>query len=104
MLSNVLTNATKYTPDGGRILLQVDLKGTEAVVILRDSGKGIAAELLPHIFEVFTQVDRGEGLGIGLAVARHLVERHGGTITAQSGGPGQGCEFTVRLPTVPNQP
>jgi len=104
VLSNVLINATKFTSDGGRILLQVDLKGPDAVIAVRDSGKGIAAGLLPYIFEVFTQAERGEGLGIGLAVARHLIERHGGTITAQSAGLGRGSEFTIRLPTTPARP
>ena len=102
VIVNLLTNAAKYTDEGGRIELTVQQEGESAVLRVRDTGIGIAAELLPHIFELFTQAERSldrsqGGLGIGLCLVRRLVELHGGTVTAQS-VPGQGSEFTVRLP------
>ena len=109
VLVNLLTNAAKYTDDGGRIWLSVeqegDAGGAVAVVRVRDSGIGIDAELLPRIFELFTQaersLDRSEGgLGIGLSLVQRLVELHGGTVKAYS-TPGQGSEFVVRLPLMP---
>ena len=102
VFSNLLTNASKFTGSGGRIAVSVSADPTPAqtaVVSIRDTGEGIAADMLPHIFELFTQGARdARGLGIGLAVARGLVERHGGTIEARSEGSGKGSEFVVRLP------
>jgi len=102
---NLLTNAAKYTPDGGRIGLTVEQRGDECVLKVRDTGVGIAPELLPRIFDLFTQADRSldrsqGGLGIGLALVQQLVEMQGGTVKASS-TLGQGSEFVVRLPTVP---
>ncbi len=106
VLSNLLNNAAKYTPEGGRIGLTVEQEGEQAVIRVTDNGLGIPAEMLPRIFEMFTQADRHlhraqGGLGIGLTLVKRLVEMHGGTIEALSAGPGQGSTFTVRLPLVP---
>jgi PAS domain S-box-containing protein len=103
VLANLLTNAVKYTPDGGEIWLTCGCEGDEAVVRVRDSGRGIPPEMLPRIFELFTQVspsiDRAQGgLGLGLTLVRRLVEMHGGHVTAHSTGLGHGAEFMVRLP------
>jgi len=100
---NLLNNAAKYTEPGGRISLDARQDGDEMVLRLRDTGVGIAPELLPHIFDLFTQADRSldraqGGLGIGLSLVKHLVEMHRGTVEARSGGLGRGSEFTVRLP------
>jgi signal transduction histidine kinase/ActR/RegA family two-component response regulator len=98
---NVLGNAAKYTERGGRISLTVRRQGTDVEIRVRDTGIGIPAELLPRIFDLFTQVrsDHSQsGLGIGLALVRRLLQMHGGTITAHSEGPGQGTEFLIRLP------
>jgi CheY-like chemotaxis protein/two-component sensor histidine kinase len=105
VIVNLLNNAAKYTPEGGHIWLSLQQEGNQMVVRIRDSGIGIAPDSLPHIFELFTQaprsLDRSQGgLGIGLAVVRKLVEMHGGTVEAQSGGLGKGSEFTVRLPVL----
>jgi PAS domain S-box-containing protein len=103
ILSNLLANAAKYTPEGGRIWLTVTREGNEALLRVRDTGMGIPADMMPYIFEMFTQVDRHlgrsqGGLGIGLTLVRSLVEMHGGRIQAFSDGPGQGSEFVVSLP------
>jgi signal transduction histidine kinase/ActR/RegA family two-component response regulator len=103
VVSNLLNNAAKYTPDGGSIQLDATMNDDELVVRVRDNGTGIPADMLPEVFEMFTQVgrtiDRAKGgLGIGLTLARRLVEMHGGTLTAESGGPGQGSTFVVTLP------
>ncbi len=103
VLSNLLVNAAKYTPPGGRIVVLAAQHGALLEINVSDSGIGIAAEHLPHIFEMFSQVnetsDRAHGgLGIGLSLARGLVVMHGGTLRARSAGPGQGSTFTVRLP------
>lgn len=103
VLSNLLTNAVKYTPDGGEIWLTCGSEGGEAVVQVRDTGRGIPPEMLPRIFELFTQVspsiDRAQGgLGLGLTLVRRLVEMHGGHVIAQSEGLGHGAEFEVRIP------
>jgi PAS domain S-box-containing protein len=100
---NLLNNAAKYTEAGGLIRMTVSQEGTEAVIRVRDNGVGITPELLPHIFELFTQVDGSlgrsyGGLGIGLALARNLVEMHEGRLQASSAGLGMGCEFTIKLP------
>lgn len=103
VVSNLLTNALKYTPRGGRITVTVDRQGGDAVLRVSDSGIGIAPELMPRIFDLFVQSDRGldrrdGGLGLGLSIVRRLVEAHGGRIEARSAGPNQGSEFIVRLP------
>jgi PAS domain S-box-containing protein len=106
VLVNLLNNAAKYTDPGGRIEVRAAAEGNEAVVRVRDTGVGIPKEMLPRIFDLFTQVEGSRerslgGLGIGLALVRRLVELHGGTVTAHSDGPGQGSEFVVRLPLAP---
>jgi CheY-like chemotaxis protein len=103
VLVNLLSNAAKYTPRGGQIRIATANENGRAVIRVRDTGIGIAPELLPRIFELFTQgnrsLDRADGgLGIGLTLVRHLVEMHGGTISAHSEGPGKGSEFVVNLP------
>ena len=103
VFANLLNNAAKYTDRGGRIWLEAGREGDMAVVKVRDTGIGIDAAALPHVFEMFTQAhapsDRHQGgLGIGLTMVRQLVELHGGTVEAHSTGPGQGSEFVVRLP------
>ncbi len=105
VLANLLDNAAKFTPAGGRIELRLAAEPTtqQAVLVVRDTGAGIAADLLPHIFESFTQADRSlertqGGLGLGLAVVKGLVELHGGAVEAASAGPGHGAEFRIRLP------
>jgi PAS domain S-box-containing protein len=103
VVSNLLNNAAKYTPGGGRIELAVQRERNELAIAVSDSGIGIAPDALPHLFEMFSQVgnDRNRsqgGLGIGLALVRSLVELHGGSVGAQSAGVGQGSKFTVRLP------
>jgi len=102
-LGNVLGNAAKYTDRGGRIELLCSRRGADVEIRVRDNGIGISAELLPRIFDLFTQLDHrsdysSSGLGIGLALVRRLVEMHGGSITAQSPGAGAGSEFLLRLP------
>jgi CheY-like chemotaxis protein len=105
VLVNLLNNAAKYTPAGGRITLATLRDGDDAVIRVSDTGIGIPADRLPEVFEMFAQVERSSaraqgGLGIGLALVRRLVEMHGGSVVAQSAGPGQGSRFEVRLPTV----
>jgi len=102
-LGNVLGNAAKYTERGGRITLTVCRQGTDVEIRVRDTGIGIPAEVLPRIFDLFTQLDRRSdhthsGLGIGLALVRRLLQMHDGTISAHSEGPGRGSEFVIRLP------
>jgi PAS domain S-box-containing protein len=106
VLSNLLNNAAKYTPECGQIALAATVEEGCAVLRVRDDGIGIAQDLLPHVFDLFTQADRPlahaqGGLGIGLALVRKLVELHGGSVAAASAGLGQGSEFTVRLPLPP---
>jgi PAS domain S-box-containing protein len=103
VFANLLNNAAKYTDNGGDIEISVQRDGTEAVVTVRDDGIGLAPDQLPRLFEMFTQLDRGRaraqgGLGIGLSLAKRLVQMHGGTIRAESEGLGRGSCFTVRLP------
>jgi CheY-like chemotaxis protein len=103
VFTNLIGNASKYTGDGGRIALQVVVEGAEIVATISDNGTGIAPEVLPHIFDLFTQGPRSlarseGGLGVGLNVVRNLVSMHGGTIKAESAGIGQGSRFTLRLP------
>ncbi len=107
ILTNLLANAAKYTGRGGRIELTLRREGDEAVACVKDSGVGLAPEMLSRIFEMFTQIDcsvahsRG-GLGIGLTIVKRLVEMHGGRVEARSDGEGKGCEFVVRLPLLPS--
>lgn len=100
VFSNLLMNATKFTPPRGHIAISVEAAGDSVLVRVRDTGRGIAPDMLPNIFTLFSQatMDERGGLGIGLSVVRGLVERHGGTVQALSSGPGQGSEFVVRLP------
>ena len=100
MLGNLLNNAAKYTPHGGQIFIEAELVRDRALVRVRDTGAGIASELLPHVFEMFAQgpEHRHQGLGIGLALVQALVKLHDGRITASSAGPGQGSEFAVEFP------
>ncbi len=105
VLSNLLNNAAKYTPRGGSIALSLADENGEAVFRVRDSGVGIPSPMLVQVFELFTQlensIDRSQGgLGIGLTLVRELVEMHGGRVEASSSGPGQGCEFSVRIPRI----
>ena len=101
MFANLLNNATKYTERGGQIRVTASAEGERAVVTVADTGAGIPPDMLPRIFDMFTQVQefrdrRQGGLGIGLTLAKRLVELHGGTIEAQSEGPGRGSTFIVR--------
>jgi len=102
---NLLNNAAKYSDGGSHIQLNVERQGSDVVVTVKDTGIGIAADQLPRIFQMFTQVDRSlemsqGGLGIGLTLVNRLVEMHGGRVEAMSEGPGKGSEFVVRLPIV----
>ena len=99
VFSNLLLNATKYTPDHGEIELVTYRAGSDFCVAVRDTGAGIPADELSHVFEPFARGARDEpGMGVGLYVARTLVEQHGGVITVESGGSREGATFTVRLP------
>jgi PAS domain S-box-containing protein len=103
VVGNLLSNAIKFTPEGGRVQVGLESTGTHARITVTDTGVGINAEFLPYIFERFRQADststrRNKGLGLGLAICRHLVELHGGTIEASSPGEGHGSTFTVTVP------
>lgn len=103
VLGNVLSNAVKFTPEGGAIAVRCATEGDRAVVEVRDTGAGVSAEFLPFMFDRFRQADGGGtrrhgGLGLGLSIARYLTEAHGGEITAQSAGEGKGTTVTLRLP------
>jgi len=105
VVANLLDNAARYTDPGGRISLSGGRDGESAVITVQDSGIGIAADVLPRIFDMFTQggmsVDRAQrGLGVGLALVERLVKLHGGDVTASSGGLGKGSQFTIRLPAL----
>jgi PAS domain S-box-containing protein len=106
VVANLLTNAAKYTPSGGVITVTGGVEDDQVVLRVRDTGIGIPPEALPRIFDLFVQgrqtIDRAQGgLGLGLTIVRSLVERHGGTVTAESEGPDRGSEFVVRLPRAP---
>jgi CheY-like chemotaxis protein len=105
VISNLLNNSARYTPRGGEVNLEVGREGPQALVSVRDNGIGIPPEMLARVFELFTQLGQPGaapgGIGIGLSLARSLTELHGGSIEAESGGPGRGSRFTVRLPLVP---
>jgi signal transduction histidine kinase len=100
---NLLSNAVKFTPNGGKIEICLDKIGSDAQIQVKDSGKGITPEFLPHVFEYFRQEDstttrKFGGLGLGLAIAKYFTELHGGTVEAESPGEGLGATFKVRLP------
>jgi signal transduction histidine kinase/ActR/RegA family two-component response regulator len=109
VISNILNNAAKYTAPGGRIVLAVTVEAQQVTVAVRDNGVGIAPEVLPYIFDLFTQAERTPdrsqgGLGIGLALVKSLVALHGGSVHARSDGLGQGSEFSISLPCVARAP
>ena len=100
---NLVANAVKFTPRGGRVTVWLRPRDGIAEIGVGDTGEGISSDVLPHVFERFRQGDSSitrahAGLGLGLAIVRHLVELHGGTVRAASTGPGQGATFTVELP------
>ncbi len=106
VFANLVTNAAKYTDPGGHIRIEVTERGNEIEVAVIDDGHGIDGELLPHVFDMFTQGHRSTerspgGLGIGLTLVRRLLELHDGTVTAESEGPGKGSRFVVRVPSIP---
>ena len=103
VFANILTNAAKYTPAGGKIHLALAIAGSQAQVLVRDNGIGMSESLIPDIFDIFTQAERNPdrsqgGLGLGLSLVKNLVGLMGGTVTARSDGPGRGSEFAVLLP------
>jgi len=105
VLWNLVHNAIKFTPKGGRVDVRVAQRDGHANIVVQDNGHGIHREFLPHVFERFRQQDssttrESPGLGLGLSIARHLVELHGGTISAFSDGDGTGAKFVVELPAV----
>jgi CheY-like chemotaxis protein/anti-sigma regulatory factor (Ser/Thr protein kinase) len=101
VVTNLLDNSAKYTPRGGRLRLVVSSTGEQAAISVRDNGIGIPGDRVASVFEMFQQVktspEASRGLGIGLAVVKRIVEMHGGSVEAQSDGPGRGSQFTVRL-------
>jgi CheY-like chemotaxis protein len=105
---NTMSNAVKFTPQGGRVELRLEQSCTHAQITVSDTGKGIHPDFLPHVFEYFRQADSATtrqfgGLGLGLAIVRQIVELHGGTVQADSPGIGQGATFTVRFPLMQHQ-
>ncbi|HEX3184591.1 MAG TPA: ATP-binding protein [Pyrinomonadaceae bacterium] len=103
---NLLSNAIKFTPRGGHVQIRSERVNSHLEIVVSDTGQGIAADFLPHVFDRFRQADQKTsrqhgGMGLGLAIVRHLVELHGGTVGASSAGVGQGATFTVRLPIIP---
>ncbi|MEP0919403.1 ATP-binding protein [Leptolyngbya sp. DQ-M1] len=103
---NLLSNALKFTPTGGQVEIQLTKIGSQAQIQVRDTGKGIKPEFLPYVFDTFRQADSSTtrtfgGLGLGLAIVRHIVELHGGSVKAESLGEDQGATFTVQLPLLP---
>ncbi|MBI2202871.1 MAG: DUF4118 domain-containing protein [Candidatus Rokubacteria bacterium] len=106
---NLVSNAIKFTPPGGHVYVHARRNDRHVELLVRDTGQGIDAATLPHVFELFHQAPsiasrRREGLGLGLAIARHIVERHGGSIAAESAGPGRGATFLVSLAAEPAAP
>jgi CheY-like chemotaxis protein/anti-sigma regulatory factor (Ser/Thr protein kinase) len=102
---NLLSNAIKFTPKGGRVQVKLERVNSHVEITVTDDGQGINPDILPYIFERFRQADSSTtraygGLGLGLAIVRHLVEMHGGTVRAESGGEGHGATFTIKLPLV----
>jgi signal transduction histidine kinase len=107
VIVNLVTNAARFTPAGGRLELAATADPARITIRMRDNGGGIAPELLPHVFEMFIQGEQGRdrargGLGVGLAIAKSIVELHGGVIRVESAGPGTGSVFTVELPRLPH--
>jgi CheY-like chemotaxis protein/anti-sigma regulatory factor (Ser/Thr protein kinase) len=105
LLSNLLNNAAKYTEEGGEILISAEQVGSQAIVVVKDTGIGMTAAELSAVFELFAQAGHKDhavqgGLGVGLSLAKSLAELHGGSLEARSEGPGRGSEFTLRLPAV----
>ena len=103
VFSNLMANAIKFTPQGGRVSVSVGVNGAEAYIVVADTGRGIEADFLPHVFAKFRQAESSTtrtvgGVGLGLAIVRSLVELHGGKVRAQSDGPGRGACFTITLP------
>jgi signal transduction histidine kinase len=103
VVSNLLTNAIRYTPEGGKVIVRLDEQDGVAIVTVADNGIGLHADFMPRLFDLYVQAERssdrtGGGLGLGLALVKNLVEAHGGTVTAHSEGVGHGSTFTVRLP------
>ena len=108
VMSNLLSNAIKFTPRGGRIEVRLERAGSQATIAVNDTGPGVAADLVPHVFERFRQGEgpatrRHGGLGLGLTIVRHLVELHGGTVEVESPGELGGATFIVRLPLLPSE-
>ncbi|MGG6287208.1 hybrid sensor histidine kinase/response regulator [Leptolyngbya sp. AN03gr2] len=105
IITNLMTNAVKFTPNGGQVDVSLERIGTQAAVRVKDTGQGISTEFLPYVFERFQQAENSttrakDGLGLGLAIVRHLVELHGGTVAVESPGIGQGATFTVMFPLI----
>jgi signal transduction histidine kinase len=108
VILNLLSNAIKFTPNGGEVVVKLAIIDSQARITVSDTGMGISAEFLPYVFERFRQADGSStrsqsGLGLGLAIVRHLVEMHGGTVQAESPGAGQGATFTVIIPLTASQ-
>ena len=105
VLNNLLNNAIKFTPRGGRVTVELTRSDGETLLVVRDTGPGIPPDFLPHVFDRFAQADDSVtrahgGLGLGLAIVRHIIERHDGSVTVANGPPGTGAIFTVRLPAL----
>jgi len=103
---NIVSNAVKFTPQGGKVSVAIDTDSMYARIAITDTGKGIDTKYLPHVFERFSQAETGTtrthgGLGVGLSIVRHIVESHGGSVEAHSEGEGHGATFTIKLPTCP---
>ena len=104
ILSNLLSNAVKFTSEGGTIDVAVERTAAQVIVRIRDNGRGISADHLPHVFDLFHKDGDGAGLGIGLAVVKGLTEMHGGSVEVRSDGVGHGSEFVVTLPATAEEP
>jgi hypothetical protein len=105
IITNLMTNAVKFTPNGGQVEISLERCGTQVAVRVKDTGQGISAEFLPYVFERFRQAENSttrakDGLGLGCAIVRHLVELHGGTVAVESPGIAQGATFTVMFPVI----
>src|SRR5262250_405669 len=105
---NLLSNAIKFTPEGGRVEIRSRWVDSSVEIVVADTGQGISEDFLPYVFERFRQADVSTtrahgGLGLGLAIVRHLIESHGGRVHAESAGRGKGATFTIRLPGLTNR-